>query len=197
MALVKHIAHTPVKNIFFTYHRNLLSLLQGSEPALRMPVLSAGQWNYLYHTLGRLSLSESQDTGSAGHSYAYQLTVFLPGVFVQLSQNLASVARLPLLVLIILSDGTRCMMGSRHQGARLTYEQSISARGANLTFSYTGTRPIQQVQWIHQFALNEQGELVQYYEDGTTYNLTAQGIFTGQGDAAAGKKLTQEQLTST
>jgi len=70
------------------------------------------------------------------------------------------------------------MMGNLYQGARLTYRNSLSSKGAALTWSFLDSKSIQSVEWLPQFKITAQGMLQQLYGDNNTYSLAGDGSFS-------------------
>jgi hypothetical protein len=85
------------------------------------------------------------------------------------------------LVLVELENGQQLMLGHKDAGAVFNYNQSVSALGAQLNWSFTDYRPLTKVEWLPQFKISAQGVLQQIYGDNNTYSMDAAGAFSVVG----------------
>jgi|GEM_PF-6982778 len=179
--LNKEVQRYKVKYLLFTYWKNFNAFLVGSSLPYVMPTLNQGSWNNVYFTPGKITLSETAENSENGPFFNYELQSFLPGNFSDLSLALSRYLGRKHLVLLELENGQRLMLGNKDAGAVFNYSQSVSALGANLSWSFTDYKPINKVEWLPQFKITAQGMLQQLYGDNNTYSLNAAGAFSVVG----------------
>lgn len=178
MDLYKRKDSYDVKQLFYTSFRNLGGFIQGGGAHLKMPTLDEGSFDYIYHTPGRVQLSEEVSTTKAGVKHEYALSTFFPGHLPALSGQLSKMARDTYLVLVVFEDDSMGMLGSRDKGMRFSYSQSNSSKGADLKWSYSSGRSMQRVEWMKQFRITSSGMLQQAWGDSNQYVLGVDGMFS-------------------